>query len=109
MPLRCNLRFATKRAARFVQAHSTRGDTPWPYLGQTTARTVAGSVSAKGDLRLRCTGQNTGGGERGIEHSHLAQEVTIERQNRCRGRTLKRLVDHTGWVRRDITSFHAEW
>ena len=81
------------------------GDTPWPYLGPENR--AHGCVdqyhSETGDFRVPLApGKYRVVVTRGIEHSHLAQEVTVEPGKSVTvSGTLKRLVDTTGWVSAD--------
>jgi hypothetical protein len=81
------------------------GDTPWPYLGPDNR--AHGCVdqwhSESGKFRVPLApGRYRVVVTRGIEYSHLAQDVTLATgQTFAFTGTLKRLVDTTGWVSAD--------
>jgi hypothetical protein len=87
-----------------VQFHAT-GDTTWPYLGPENR--AHGCVdqwhSEKGDFRVQIApGTYRVVVTRGIEYSHLEQQVKVEAGSATRiTGTLKRLVDTRGWVSAD--------
>ncbi|MGV3530793.1 MAG: CehA/McbA family metallohydrolase [Chthoniobacteraceae bacterium] len=87
-----------------VQFHAT-GDTPWPYLGPENR--AHGCVdqyhSEKGafDVQL-APGTYRAIVTRGIEYSHLSQEITVPPGEPVTvAGQLKRLVDTRGWISAD--------